>query len=455
MKPVFSALRLLGLYVLHPFEMGISSSCALCLLCCPTCSTGWPPLTHARTHSPTDQQVEPHLLNPTEILDQSTAQQQQQEPHRIGLMDAGNLGISCSELLGVLSGMLHCHLEGPVSKVGGDTRVDTSEALARNMMAQVMHAGRYAHCNPVTERLNQADHVIQDHLAEQCPGRSPAHAAAAVVAAAQQMVGEEELEKCKKQAGEAASWPDAATSTHAAASSRVRQQAGGELQRASSRQSKGRSKQGAVADAAVQGEMGISNQQEQQRQQPQQTEDVILPQSCAVHHLNMFILTVMFSKAVNAHYWCRGQVLSYILLLIGCNGTRTAGHIDPAAALTFAWPWLQPDEVWSNELTNAPLATWLFLRPCEQAWQRFLEWLTTRQQQAQEATGKRQQQQQVGTVRVPDAVVRSALEGVDLQPEEIAQVVGYVGEEHTVVLQQCAGQAVCVEPGWKHWVFNR
>jgi hypothetical protein len=80
--------------------------------------------------------------------------------------------------------------------------------------------------------------------------------------------------------------------------------------------------------------------------------------------------------------------LSFHLLCVFPAGTRTPGHIDPAAALTFAWPLLLPDEQWSEGLMQQVLALWLFVDPSPQAWQRLLDWLLARQQ------GQPPQQQQ-------------------------------------------------------------
>ncbi|WIA12052.1 hypothetical protein OEZ85_012131 [Tetradesmus obliquus] len=46
----------------------------------------------------------------------------------------------------------------------------------------------------------------------------------------------------------------------------------------------------------------------------------------------------------------KGQVYDSILLLMGLEGTRTPGHIDPAAALTFAWPLLLPGQQAGEDL---------------------------------------------------------------------------------------------------------
>jgi hypothetical protein len=223
-------------------------------------------------------------------------------------------------------------------------------------------------------------------------------------------------------------------------------------------------------------------------------------------------------------------------------GTRTPGHIDPAAALTFAWPLLQPGEAWSEALMQQELALWLFVNPSAEAWQRLLDWLLRRQQrqqqqadaggaapgtasaasaldaggddtaggkQDQQSTAKKagavqlehaqkvtagdsdaaatvrqdqrssrlrqqqqakaqqplkQQQQQQGESSEPPAkpvgakqlqeAAEQLLRGLDLQPGEVHDLAQHMGR-HAVLLSQHAGEAMSVEPGWKHWVFNQ
>jgi hypothetical protein len=106
-------------------------------------------------------------------------------------------------------------------------------------------------------------------------------------------------------------------------------------------------------------------------------------------------------------------------------GTRTPGHIDPAAALTFAWPLLLPGEQWSDALMHQVLALWLFVNPSPEAWQRLLDWLLGRQQRQQQqldapaavdagddtAGGKQDQQsktKQPGAVRLEPGLASAA-----------------------------------------------
>lgn len=125
------------------------------------------------------------------------------------------------------------------------------------------------------------------------------------------------------------------------------------------------------------------------------------------------------------------------------------------------------------------LAQWLFVSPSPEAWQLLLGWLLGRQQrqlpQQQQAgaadpdAGSRpdqqskvqqqlEQQQQAAAKPASTKQLQEAAEqllrGLDLQPGEVQDLATHMSR-HALLLSQRAGEAMSVEPGWKHWVFNR
>ncbi|KAF6253366.1 hypothetical protein COO60DRAFT_423763 [Scenedesmus sp. NREL 46B-D3] len=444
----------------------------------------------------------------------------------VALTGTGPQGFAVTQqqLAGMLAGISYAHLEQPVKAVGGETaEARTSADLAASMLQSITQRNRYGQSNPVTAKLSEAAKAMRAGVSRLPGDASPVQQAAAAAAVAevlaqQELAAAEQRQAAAAAAAEAFPQPNAQQRARATAAD------------------------AAAAARALQGRRSTRGTEQQQQVSEQQRQ----PAACgrAVHYLNAFILLQLFSGEVGRSLTtCRGQVYDSILLLMGIAGTRTPGHIDPAAAITFAWPLLLAGEQWSEALMQQVLALWLFVSPSPEAWQRLLDWLMRRQQrQTQQqqaaapaaidaasaaagddaAAGQRQDQQskakqQQGTSAKPAHVAgddagaaprqtdrsdRSSqqqqqqqmqskpqlppkqqqqqqqqqqhesaavkpvsakqlqeaaeqlLRGLDLQPAEVHDLARHLGQ-HAVLLRQRAGEAMSVEPGWKHWVFNQ
>jgi hypothetical protein len=207
------------------------------------------------------------------------------------------------------------------------------------------------------------------------------------------------------------------------------------------------------------------------------------------------------------------DILTQVLLLLGAEGTGTRGHLDPAAALTYAFGLTKPGGQGFNAST--PLATWFFVSPevfTSLPLLRQLLWVlqhlllartvTAAQQQLAAVTEaaesskplrskdpakavqdteqklaeaqaslavfderwqqlKQQWEQEGQAPAAADELtgeeqrwLATLLENSTLNPQEISAVQQELGERHALVLQQRAGQGVSVPVGWMHWVFN-
>lgn len=202
---------------------------------------------------------------------------------------------------------------------------------------------------------------------------------------------------------------------------------------------------------------------------------------------------------------CLLLLLAQALLLLGGEGTGTRGHLDPAAAVTYAIGLVPPGQKQWDPAT--PLATWLFISPdvfADSALLRRLLWvlqhlkhqraaacaaqqLATMQgkegrpiaarraaQQAvvadaeafherwQQQKQQWEQRQQQGSCEDSDEPLTaeeqewltSLLLYNRLDPGEMAAVQAELGGQYAVVLVQRAGEGVCVPVGWMHWVHN-
>lgn len=203
-------------------------------------------------------------------------------------------------------------------------------------------------------------------------------------------------------------------------------------------------------------------------------------------------------------------LLAQALLLLGGEGTGTRGHLDPAAAVTYAIGLVPPGQKQWDPAT--PLASWLFISPdvfADTALLRSLLWVLQHlkhqraaagaaqhlaamqgkrgrpiaarraaqqavvaeaeafsqrwQQQKQQWEEQPQRQQQQGGCGDSDSEQLTAEEQEwltslllysRLDPGEMAAVQAELGGQYAVVLVQRAGEGVWVPVGWMHWVHN-
>lgn len=437
---------------------------------------------------------------------------------------AEDFAVTERQLAGMLSGIAYEHLEPPVRAVGGNVAdAQTSADLAASMLQRVTQHNEYAQSNPVTGTLNAAAKEMRGQVAKLKDASALQQFAAAAAtahklaeqeqAAAQHIQQEAERQQASADVLIAAAFPHPTVDKQAAAEAATA--AGGAAAKAHRRNIP---RQCTVRAAEQQQQKQQQHTVHQERkQQDELSGQQPPPCTWAVHLLNAFILLQLFSAAMGRTLYCGyGQVYNTILLLMGCAGTSTPGHIDPAAALTFAWPMLLAGEQWSEALMSQVLALWLFVSPSREAWRLLIDWLLQRQQtkgqaagpaaavaapaseasvfQQQQTSSERQRVQKAGMERVPGdhpsrtpneatgsdeqalqrqhpAPVCTApskpvsakqlqeaadqlLRGFELLPDEVHALAQHMGQ-HAVLVEQRAGQSVSVEPGWKHWVFNQ
>ncbi|KAF8071177.1 Pclo [Scenedesmus sp. PABB004] len=444
------------------------------------------------------------------------------------------LGVSVSQLEELLGGIMYRHLELPVDRAlrakppdrppagsagaaaAPDGPPPDSAALAAILVGRVTQAGHYGQLNPATVALGEAARVMRA-AAARAPGASPAAAAAAAAEAAGALARQEQELAAAAAAEEEAA---AAAAAEQAAAAAAEQAAAAELQEAAEQQEaavgagagcrraagrsgggragSGRAAAGGAAAAAASRGAGARGASAARR-------------PSAVHLLNAFILRAAAASLLapgsggNLTRRGAGALFDDTLILVGVAGTRTPGHIDPAAALTFAWPLLLAGEAWSEARRRQVLAVWLFVSPAPDAWRRMVDWLLRRRHGAPQeapaapaaaprlpergaararprsgrkrppqaapapeepaagaegraespAPGGAQQQLFPGfTSRQVEAAAGELLAGLALAREDADSLAAHLGPQHAVLVEQRAGEAVNVEPGWLHFVWN-
>jgi len=232
-------------------------------------------------------------------------------------------------------------------------------------------------------------------------------------------------------------------------------------------------------------------------------------QACVSHALATTLQIKFCSGAGNL---LSLKVMRLSLLLAGGAGTCTRGHVDPAAATTFAYALLE-----DNSLATAVqcavqevLASWLFIHPVvfdNVQLLRKLLWLLQYQRDCADAVAEREaalhaakaalanargrgvvaakQQHEAAVLALQDArgncELRCVLEQLaehvlsgdealsyaeqsilqqlftrwELTPAAMAQVEAVMGEELAFVIEQHAGEGVDVRAGWMHFVYNQ
>lgn len=172
----------------------------------------------------------------------------------------------------------------------------------------------------------------------------------------------------------------------------------------------------------------------------------------AGNYIDAFILLHRFGS--HAGKQLTFAIYNQVLLLLGSKGTRTKGHIDPAAALTIAWLLLKAGQQWTPDMLQWVLAVWLFIAPVPEAWTMLLDWMVQHGKLGKDGT------RQLAKRLRPDAelqrmeAVQELLGGVKLTVPEIDAVADYLGPELAVKVEQRSGEAVVVKVGYMHWVCN-
>ncbi|KAF6263214.1 hypothetical protein COO60DRAFT_1491135 [Scenedesmus sp. NREL 46B-D3] len=139
------------------------------------------------------------------------------------------------------------------------------------------------------------------------------------------------------------------------------------------------------------------------------------------------------------------QLTTQVLFLMGAAGSLTGGHVDPVAAMTFAWL-LQIENIPENQLAQLqlqPVATWLFISPAVFNDPGLLDKL-------------------LDALLEPEKLRASAWNlltcygsklNLTLTSKQMHRVKGAMGE-HAVLIEQKSGHGVWVPPGWLHCVYN-
>jgi hypothetical protein len=151
-----------------------------------------------------------------------------------------------------------------------------------------------------------------------------------------------------------------------------------------------------------------------------------------------------------------------ILFLMGAAGSLTAGFVDPAAAITYAWLLCtsDPEPEQLRHLQQQPLATWLFISPAVFADRVLLDKLlgalascgaVPELQKKKKKKGAAAAAAAAPLQRVWDLLVGGS---VSLTAAQMKDVSSTMTSEHAVLVEQKAGFGVWVPPGWLHWVYN-
>jgi hypothetical protein len=149
------------------------------------------------------------------------------------------------------------------------------------------------------------------------------------------------------------------------------------------------------------------------------------------------------------------EITSQVLYLVGAAGSQTAGHVDPASAVTFAW-FLQTCELSPSELQQLlqqPLATWLFISACVFAGEVLTDKLLDALYACGAVTSLKASAAKRSERRKRDQIWKELITGLQLSSERMQGVAAAMGE-HAVLVQQYAGRGVWVPAGWLHWVYN-
>ncbi|KAF6234876.1 hypothetical protein COO60DRAFT_1618798, partial [Scenedesmus sp. NREL 46B-D3] len=152
------------------------------------------------------------------------------------------------------------------------------------------------------------------------------------------------------------------------------------------------------------------------------------------------------------------QLTTQVLFLMGAAGSLTGGHVDPAAAMTFAWL-LQTENIPENKLAQLqlqPVATWLFITPAVFNNTGLLDKLLDALLECGAVPQPAKDKKRPGKLR---ASAWNLLTGHGSKPnltltsKQMHRVKGAMGE-HAVLIEQKSGHGVWVPPGWLHFVYN-